>query len=456
MQNFTNKYINKWNILTKSIIGFEFEFYTEKSYYKLLELLNRELHPIKVHGYRKYHSSMEVDENNFKIEPDVSGGYDMVELITGPIPYNDSKIILLKILKILKTHANTNDKCSLHINISFEDKDINNLNPLKIILNVDEDMIYDLFPNRKNNFYAMSVKNMIPFKDFDFIGSASNIIENNIELPNTKYRGININKINKGRLEYRYIGGNNYHLETKNIIELLDYFILLTWDCIDVKINKNDRSLLLDYLNNNINNFKKFKRLENFIGEFPTIQLEIDKNSSMLIIKTYYSEIYNEIYDLITNIYNLNNCIINYDTSTRTIEVIDANFKVILDIKDIRFIESIIDSGIFRNCEIISCEIRNAHLHTNDITNSEIYNSKLENCNIDQTTTIKDCYFYGGVLNGTMNGGVFRDGKIGEFGEIMNNVKIITDNENYFGLPPNQLTPKNKNKNTIIDKKKNF
>jgi hypothetical protein len=456
MDKFTDKYINNWNILTKAIVGFEFEFYTERSYYKLLELLNRELYPIKVHGARKYHSSIKVDENNFKIEPDLSGGYDMVEMITGPLHYNDSKIILLKILKILKKHANTNNKSSLHINISFDDKykNINNLNPLKIILNIDEDKIYNLFPNRKDNFYAMSVKNMIPFKDFDFIGSAAHIIENNIELPDTKYRGININKIREGRIEFRYIGGVGYHLEVSKILELLDYFILISWSSIDKSITKEDRKLLLNYLNKNINNFKKFKKVENFIAEFPSIQLEIDKNDEIVIVKTYYSEIYDEIYELISNIYNLNNCIINYDTSDRKIEIIDADFKAILDIENVKFINCIINSGRFKNCDFVSSEIKNVHLHNCDIKDSDIFNSKIENCIIDQTSIIKESYFYGGLLNGFMESGVFRAGKIGDYGEIDKNVKIITDSENYFGIIP---TKDNKgNISDITKDKKKF
>ena len=118
MEKFSNKYINEYDILKKAIIGFEFEFYTDKSYYKLLELLNRELNPIKVWGKRKYHSDMKPDEHNFKIEPDLSLGNMGVELITGPLPYNNARLILLKILKILQKFAKTDDKCSIHINIS--------------------------------------------------------------------------------------------------------------------------------------------------------------------------------------------------------------------------------------------------------------------------------------------------------------------------------------------------
>ena len=98
MKKFTDYYINYSNVLKHAIVGFEFEFYTEKPYYKLLELFNRELKPIKVHGFRKYHSSFTPDAMNFKIEPDLSGGIRLVELITGPMQYPDCKIIMLKII----------------------------------------------------------------------------------------------------------------------------------------------------------------------------------------------------------------------------------------------------------------------------------------------------------------------------------------------------------------------
>lgn len=457
MDKFSNRFLNKWDILTKSIIGFEFEFYTERSYYKLLELLNRELYPINIHGYRKYHSDMKPDSENFKIEPDLSGGYDMIELITGPMQYNDSKIILLKVLNILKENADTNEKCSLHINISFNDeltdKEISDINYLKMILNVDEDMIYQMFPERKNNFYAMSVKNIIPYKDFDFIGSSANIVENNMELPDMKYYGINFNTLNQDRLEFRYIGGRGYHKKTKEILELLDYFIILSWGSTDTKINNEDRKILVQYLNKNINNYKQFKKLDDFIGNFPNINLEIDKNDSIILVRTYYGEIYDEIYDLITNTYSLTNCTINYDTSERMIEVVDANVKVIKDINNIRFIECTINDGVLNNCEFVTCDIKNAHINNSDIKDSDVFNCKLDTCNADQTTVISESYFYGGLLGGEMESGVFRAGKIGEFGIIGDKVKIIKDDDNYFGIKHNDIHKSPHMKGKILKKK---
>ena len=91
MKKFSDKYINNVDILRKAIVGFEFEFYADKSYYKLLEYLNRELAPIKVSGFRHYHSSFKPTSTHFKIEPDTSLGPAGIELITGPQSYYNAK-----------------------------------------------------------------------------------------------------------------------------------------------------------------------------------------------------------------------------------------------------------------------------------------------------------------------------------------------------------------------------
>ena len=456
MKKFSNYYINYNNILVNAIVGYEFEFYTSKSYYKLLELLNRELNPIKVWGQRKYHSDMKPDADNFKIEPDLSGGNDMIELITGPMKYTDSKIILLKILKLLQDNAYTDEKCSIHINISFDKKSgkiLDQLNPLKLILDIDEDYIYTMFPNRENNYYAKSVKRLIPFREFKYSTDAVGIITSNLELPNTKYYGVNIKNYTEGRLEFRYIGGSDYHYKTKEILELLDYFVLLTWNNLDKQLEDEDKEKLLDYLSMNISNFKKFNDLENFIGEFPTIRLEVDKNNDFFIVKSYYNKIYNKLYDLLTNTLNLRDAIINYNTDNMTVEIVDTYVKGIFDLKYLKFIESNIFDGTYYKCDFDNCDVKNSHIENCKIIDSDIHNCKLTNCDVDNNSTLEKVYFYGGYMNGIMKSGVFRGGVIGPDAVIEEGVKLITDDDNYFGTTMKNDITKVSNKDVKLIKK---
>lgn len=457
MKNFSDYYINHHNILKNAIVGFEFEFYTAKSYYKLLELLNRELKPIKVHGFRKYHSSFKPDDRNFKIEPDLSGGVDLVELVTGPIPYPDCKIIMLKILKILQETSYTDEKCSMHINISFDEEaenKIEGLVPLKLILDVDEDNIYRMFPNRENNFYAKSVKRLIPYKGYTQSSDLVNIIMSNLELPDTKYFGINIKEYTQGWLEYRYIGGTDYQFKTKEIINLLDYFILLTWNSIDKELDDEDKEKILEYLGDNISNFKNFATYQDFIAEYPSVKIEVDKNDEYTIVNSYYGRIYDKIYDILMNTYNLRDAIINYDTESQRIELIDTFVKGIFDIKNWDFVECEITDGTYYKCFINQSDIKNSHLETSTVENCEIFNSKLTNCKVDEGSILEKVYFYGGFLDGEMKSGIFRGGIIGPNAIIGDQVKLVTDDDNYFGTSIGGISKMEEPKDGKMMKKK--
>ena len=443
MKKFSDKYLNDHHILYNAVVGFEFEFYSHnKSYFKLLEYLNNEFSKIgiKFWGFRKYHSNFKPSTKDFKIEPDFSMGQNGVELISGPLPYYDSKIILLKILKILQDHAFTNDRCSLHINISFDKNKTDNvldyLNPLKMILNVDEDMIYRYFPERVNNIYAVSVKKLIPFKDYQFTNTSVNLLKNNLQLPDdTKYYGINLSNVVEGRLEFRYIGGKDYQFRTNEILELLDYFIVLTHNSINQQLDDEDVNRLSDYLSDNINYFKNFRKLDDFIGKFPTINLKCDLSGDYSMVKSQYDNFYNKLYDVVSNIYNLDNCIINFDTDGKRLEIMGSTFKVIFRIDNVRFFECSANNGIFDHCLFSDTEIKNSHLEYSNLIQSKAYNCKLVNCTVDEGSKITDCFFYGGTLNGFMEGGVFRDGVVGESGEISESTKIIGDDEdNYFNI----------------------
>src|SRR5690606_35811830 len=125
-------------------------------------------------------------------------------------------------------------------------------NILKLILNTDEDEIFRFYPNRKGNIYSKSVKNIIPYRDYDFFNISIDSIKNSIKVPNDKYYGINFLNVNNDketqRLEYRYIGGKDYEKNIGNILYFLDRFIIDSYNSIDVGFNELDADKLEKYL----------------------------------------------------------------------------------------------------------------------------------------------------------------------------------------------------------------
>ena len=437
MRKYSDKFLNQSNKLKGAILGLEFEFYMKDlSFYKTLELLNIELAPVKVWGFRKYHSDYTPDANNFKIEPDLSGGSNMVELVTGPMDYYDAKYYLIKISNFIQNYGYTNDKSSIHFNLSFtnEDKDLNDLNILKLILTTNEDEIYKVFPTRKDNVYAKSIKKMIPYKEYDFFNVPINAVKNNIRVPNDKYYGVNFTHINNEkesqRLEFRYIGGKDYEKNIGQLIYFMDRFIVNVYDSVDVGFDSEDVNKLEEYLEENIRLFKNFSKYDNFIVEFPTIQIQVDQSSDYDLINAYYSKIYPKLYSIIDSSSDIKECMVNYVTATQAIEIVDATIKATSTIKNFELINCNLE-GIFESCTLVGCEIINSQLSKSTIIHSDVDNSKVLACRVDGST-LKNCYFMEGFLNGDMMGGVFRSGDLGPYANMDSDVKIVNDHENFF------------------------
>jgi len=437
MKKYSEKFIHEYSKLSKSIIGFEFEFYMKDlSFYKTLELINKELSPVKVHGFRHYHTDFKPDNNNFKIEPDLSGGSNMVELITGPMQYTDAKFYLIKILKFIQNYGYTNEKASIHFNLSFiGEKNLNDLNVLKLILNTNEEEIYSFYPSRKGNIYAKSVKNIIPFKEYDFFNISIDSVKNALYIPEDKYYGINFTHINsdkeKQRLEYRYIGGEDYEKSIGNIVYFLDRFIIDSYNSIDVGFNQNDCTNLEVYLENNIEKYKSFSKYDNFLVEYPTIQLQVDQSNLYELVSSYFLRIYDRLWDVIESTDGLKDCILNYVTATQKLEIIDATLKGKFPINSIEFVNCVILEGIYEKCNFYGCEITKSDISKSKIEASEASSSKVLSCRVENTV-LTDCFFMSGFLNGDMNGGIFRSGELGPYASISPETKIVDRYENFF------------------------
>ena len=437
MKRYSDKFLNQSGKLKKATIGFEFEFYVKDlSFYKTLELLNIDLDPVKVWGFRKYHSDFTPDKDNFKIEPDLSGGSNMVELVTGPLDYYNAKYYLIKIINFIQQYGYTNDKCSIHFNLSFHDDemDLNDLNILKLILTTDEDEIYRAFPTRRDNVYAKSIKKIIPYKEYDFFNIPIGVVKNNMRLPNDKYYGINFLHINedkeKQRLELRYIGGKDYEKNIGQLIYFMERFIIDVHDSVDAGFDAEDINKLEEYLEQNIRLFKNFSKYDNFLVEFPSIQLQIDQSSEYNLVNAYYDKIYPKLYKLVDSTDGLGECIINYVTGSQTTEIVDAKIKATATITNVDLINCTLE-GVFESCNLLGCDAANSQFSKSRMTHSEIDKSKVLNCKVDGST-LNNCFFMDGYLNGDMNGGVFRSGELGPYASLDSEVKIVNETENFF------------------------
>ena len=185
---------HKYEILSSSKVGIEFEFFTELRDKELSREISKLLGkkviiPVTIVGLDDkdkgtYHSDIEPTSTLFKLEKDFSGGKDMFELITGPLAYEESRIIIIKMLQWIKSNGWTTEKCAIHLNVSFNEfktklrYSLMNLNVLKFILGFDEEFIYSRFPERRDNVYAKSIYNFYPISRFIFYENPDSIDRN--------------------------------------------------------------------------------------------------------------------------------------------------------------------------------------------------------------------------------------------------------------------------------------
>ena len=89
------------NAIHSSKIGFEFEFFSNENMDLTRQSLSESLNK-KIRIEEKAHSDFVPSEETFKLEPDNSGGTGMIEMVTGPLPFVEAKLIMAKTLKWIR------------------------------------------------------------------------------------------------------------------------------------------------------------------------------------------------------------------------------------------------------------------------------------------------------------------------------------------------------------------
>ena len=421
-------HFDKLNALSSSVIGFEFEFYTSMLKGRAAESLSKLLNKtVKVSD--KYHSNLSVDSKTFKLEPDYSGGSKMVEFITGPLPYQEAIPILIKTLNWIDENGWTNDRCAFQFSISFDKfrrdvKDrIENLDKLKFILGLDEGMIYSKFGNRQKNVYAKSIKRVVPRNRFSIVENLTTIDPKMFRVPEDKYYGVNFTKIDKGYLEFRYLGNRDYQKRIKDIREIVDYVVLYLYDLLSHRISgydQNDLKKLQSMMNEYTKVVRSFSNPDFFFRNFPDFHIFVDLKGWDENIKTYWPVIRDKVFEIIVE-GNVKSGYFNYDTTTGRSQLKDARSREALGLNDLDLISCDVKNGILKNCNIYSSKVKKSSLENCYIVSDcEVESSKLKDTLVDFTNSLKDCFIdcEGKNINCKIEGGVIRAGNIGENAEV--------------------------------------
>ena len=419
------------NAIYSSKIGFEFEFFANEDIQKAKESVANALNK-KVRIEEKAHSDFAPTADVFKMEPDNSGGTGMIELVTGSLPFVESKLILAKMLKWIRENGSTNDRCSIHVNISFDGKKLGptaNMTKLdigKFVLNFDEDKVYEAFPNRKDSVYAKSIKFIVPLSGMTQ-PSPERALWKNYMFVNEKYYGINFTKIPKGYIEFRYLGGADYEKKYSTILSMMEHFITSLYETLDNPgYSPEDIKRLNLVLEKHRGVVQSYKTYEKFKEVYPNITLLVDLQSSKQIVQMYYPKIRDKVFELLTKA-DMDSGLINYDSDTGKMQIKDADLKRCFEITGVDIVECKVKGNI-KGCDIFDSEMHDASLfESNVFGGSTVTGCKVEDSYVSRNVIVDNCYVFGhrGVFSGEMVGGIFRQGRATKFASFSESTEVI-------------------------------
>jgi hypothetical protein len=374
-------------------IGFVFEFYSSKeSSFIIKELSAKTIKNI-------------IHTNNLEIDPTFTNAV-LVKEYEGDKPRYSFKLAqqnfhtAIPIVKNVLEWISLTSECAndnrMKVNLSFDTKHLNTLESIslmdtaKLILKFDENYVYNRFPQQKNSPYCISIKTLSRINENIY---SSSIIKNKnsiIRIPKNDYNGINFKDYNLGILEFNYIGGVNYAEKEKEIIEILEFYVLKTFQSLNEQYyTREEVDELNELAENYITHQDAFHTVENFNKQYPNISLSVDLNTSIQKIKTFWPYIKKELFELVVNDSFLKGEF-NYDTDIAKCQIRNATLVgpsiVNLDLINCRL------NGLIENCHLNHCIIENSRIYSSKvITENKITNSYIKNGVIDSNNVIDRC-----------------------------------------------------------------
>jgi len=436
------KNYTKTEVLDSARCGFEFEFYSSMDVFETAKdiakfVKRRVVVPLALSSITEpkplYHSPVAPTADIFKLEPDYSGGKSMCELVTGPMKYKDARNVLIKVFEWISSNGYTNERCSIHVNISIDENavptrfTIPNINIPKFILSFDEKKIYDIFPKREGSVYARSIKSLRPNRVLFYSPTLEEFSRATLTLPaDEKYYGVNFLKAEKGYLEYRYLGGKDYEKTTKKILDLVDYFILHLYDTLNFEgFTDKEKADFKKMTAIDEKVYKSFVKYEVFQKAFPGIEVGVDMNADPQVLESMWVNIREKLFDLIIT-GKMKKGAFNYDKEIGRFQLKDTKLRN-CKLTDMEFINCELE-GVIHRAWFYDCKIKNSRIQDgNFVKGNTVDFSKISECELHIDNKLNDCFIENkkNIINCQVNRGVIRNGEIGKLAKISKETMIV-------------------------------
>jgi len=374
-------------------IGFTFEFYSSKG----IDFIVQELQKITIKKIIVTNiSSYEPTYDEAILYKEFESKKPKYKLKINRQYYNSIIPIVKNILNWIKETSECRLDTLMKVNIEFDNKhlqtlnSISTMNPIKLVLGFDESFIYDRFKNQKDSAYCLSIKKLAPVSNIAYLNDIIKNVNYIIDIPKEDFYGINFSKYTQGILEFNYIGGVDYAEKEKEIIEIIEYYIIKTYKSInELEYSNSEISEIKELTNEFYKIQEAYYNPEKFLELYPKIKLKIDIKNNIQFIRTYWERIRSVLFDTVIN-NNFTEGEFNYDTTDGQYQLRNAtincsnlsNFDLVLcDV-----------SGVVKSSNLISSKIHNARLYDPLIvSNNKIVKSYIERGTIERANTVDNC-----------------------------------------------------------------
>jgi hypothetical protein len=400
-------------VLNFSDIGLIFEFYsTKESHFIVSDLSNRTSKNIMLTNEIRYQPTY----SNAILLKEYEAKRSRYQLLIASQNYHSILPFVNNITEWLSESAETSHDTKLKVSLSFNHKHletlstISGMNPTRLVLKFDENFVYSRFPEQKHSPYALSIKTLAPITTYlneKEIGMNINTI---LALPSAGYYGIDFTNYTRGILECNYIGGKDYPKKSKEIKDIIEYFIIKSYQ----SLNEENYSLFeIDEMKRITEDFGRIQMSyidpEIFLREFSKdIRVYVDLQTSTQLLKSYWTVIRKPLFEMILN-GNLRKGDFNYDTEVGRFQLKRGGIGGTL-LKNLDFVKCEI-TGIMENCTFQDCNVVNSRAYNSKfIEGNKIINSYLEGASINRKNEVIKSYIVNNeeVVNCDVKGSVIK------------------------------------------------
>jgi hypothetical protein len=410
--------------LLKSKIGYELKFCSKIPINQVSEKLSKYLN--KKVSVCDESSGIDLSVNHYKLERDYADGDKVIKLITSPVPYQESRIELIKTLKFINENGFTNRDCNLYVNMYINEKtsgfNLSNFNILKFILEFNEEKIWKQFPERNNIADARSIKFIVPSDKISFDANRS-LLKSDFVYPNKKFYAVDFSKIHENQIQFKYLGGKDYEKNITAVLEMQDYFIQSVIGVLKNpemnQGNKNSLGRILQGFKKVIESYSSFKSFRN---NFPNLGLLVNLDSNEHNINAFWPKIRDGIFSLLTD-GGVTEGIINYDSNTGKIQLKDSDLSRSSMLNGIDIVDCKNATGFLEKCDIFNTTIHGAQINESNLFDrTSAKKCKLDNCYVNRSAVLENSFVNGSntIMNGKMTGGIFKNGRITDMSKFEN------------------------------------